>query len=347
MTLGRIRQHPSARSHGSAGSPHGRTRRTGWCIPIAIAVFAVSGCVAESDSEVPSATHQDAGGAFDAGGSPFHQFLGGYSNTVCDQSVGPCCKHGYKPGTCASLSTSLLAGFYGEPAKFDPAKGQECLAAFAAQYHPPCGDKTGSCASVTELAGVPRPLRGIPACVEVFHGGTGAPGTPCSSPLDCAPTLYGEVDCSVVKAGVQGVCREHIVAHLGDACDSWDTKTPEQVTTHVCASDEQLYCDSDTRKCAAIQPDGSTCTSSSGCQCEHFCASGTCVTPAVGDPCVPGDAGGTGCAHGFYCDPGTSKCAEQKPEGAACIDSNECSSLLCSKGACSNLIADAFLCGVT
>lgn len=155
-------------------------------------------------------------------------------------------------------------------------------------------------------------------------------GQPCLSPLPpgvsspCNPDPSLDLTCTTATGAggvTPGMCRAP--GKLGDDCSSLP-----------CSAD--LYCSQTgtTAVCAALPGLGQPCTGSfQECAKPYYCSSAgtgvpTCVQPAA----LGQDCSMVTCDTGLYCDTtgATRVCATQLGEGASCLSSQQCRSLMCS-----------------
>lgn len=180
---------------------------------------------------------------------------------------------------------------------YDPAAAATCLAAIDGW----------SCDRTDEDT-----RRGDEACAEVFTG-TVALGGDCFVDEQCAD--HGS--CAPIKC-FDACCLSECVAgtptvDIGDSC--FDANCPSDA-----------FCD-DTDTCAALLPQGSTCSYDGMCDFGLGCAGGTCeVLPGTGEACPDFECAMSGdeCVDG--------ECTARAGDGEACTDIDCMFGLVCPQG---------------
>lgn len=179
-------------------------------------------------------------------------------------------------------------------------------------------------------------------------GSCQAPDVPALRDQPCESTCLGNLSCR--GADGEATCQER--SGVGAACG---TGQP------LCMVD--LECNRDTGVCDSRLPNGAACTAEDRSRCQGVCrfpdailTTGTCgdanPLPTVGQPCVlvGGNSKTPLCAFGavpnitstgtgFSC-----VCGSAKPDQSACVDDGECSSKVCTNGACEVLTANGAEC---
>lgn len=272
------------------------------------------------------------GGSTDGGGTnatPIakEQFAGELARAVCN-NIGSCCQQaGYPhdPTQCAALLEGMYKNMTAGAVQYDPQKGGECVA-YAASMVKACSD-----------APDPGPCENVAV-------GTVPAGGKCTSSAECIAPAGGDAGCN------DGVCVQQPRGKLGDGCSS--TCTEDGNTTSCsggmggassgnasCFTNDGLVCRDD-GKCGAAAKVGETC-SYDDCVASAYCdmSAEKCVARvAVGGACT----GEGQCADGAYCD--GAKCATEKPQGAPCVESNECESHECSDDKCASDLVSKTMC---
>ena len=173
------------------------------------------------------------------------------------------------------------------------------------------------------------------ACSNVFAGKL-APGSPCTSDIECAKGPGDEVDCtSLTSDETATVCVVEHRAAEGEPC-YWTcteegsayfctgTSAETPADQGRCFTNDQLSCVDGV--CARQPGVGEPCVANGTCA-EGSCLNGVCV--AGGDGACSTDAE---CSDSLYCD--GSQCVPKKQDGDGCDFSTECQSGSCSDSVC-------------
>jgi hypothetical protein len=271
-----------------------------------------------------------------AAASDLDSFLGQY----CDLYASCCAQanKSYNQGKCRALFTSLL----GAQATYNAAAGQQCLDGARADTTLPTFCKSGVSSATSAT------------CKGVFQstGGGGAkrPGEPCDTSNDCASSPDGDVTCLTTSSNGANVRLCQLRARVKEGSDCVGTKDADVTsyslvgttgtggpppTINICWVEDNLYCDSKTKKCVRIQDVGGPCESfdTHACSQAGYCDTATkrCVTrKAIGEACTSS----TQCAEKAYCPSANKSCAASIPDGSPCTLNEECEGKSCTNRVC-------------
>jgi|GEM_PF-1089416 len=258
------------------------------------------------------------------------------------QSVAPCCSPGevtYDPATCRAraqdFARALLERRVSSEVAYSEASGTHCLARLEHALE--------SC-EVEEASS---------ACDLIFVGPS-AEGTACSNGSECASGY-----CALGEVALSGVCTEasyRVPSHgkLGEPCvgscgapGSFQCPTSilpsSEGTTTYCYAEDGLYCrfDPDSLDALSCQPYadiGAACTGGdSRCSPGSFCVAGSCIAQQATGPCL--DAPEL-CNAQSFCDT-NQQCQAKKPNAAACLSGEECTSNSCGSDGQSEGVCDS------
>ncbi len=251
--------------------------------------------------------------AIDAGKIIYHDDVAGdciaaYAALSCDTTE--------QPTGALDVCNGVLTGVMqeGSPCAFDKeCESNNCVGEATATC------SAGSCAPAMALPAIGQPCtafcQGDAYCGadSICHAPL-AEGAACTSE-PCAFGLY----CAGAVGTMPGRCKP--LPHLGEACEG---ACAEVGTT--CAGGT----------CVAVGVLGDACTTDAQCSMFYECDGAECaLLPTQGMPCR------TTCYEAAYCD-GTT-CIAQKPNGEACIRSDECDSHYCTSST-NGTCADPPLC---
>lgn len=214
--------------------------------------------------------------------------------------------------------------------RFDEAAAARCVAAIRAA-NAACTDKALAEATYG-------------ACNGVFAG-TLALGAACTSSIECAAGPGEHVACDQGKCarwdseprlprGVEGVaCAASCQGDPSrDYCPVWG----EEVTGALCWSGDELYCSPETERCVALAAVGDACGAGADddpCVDRARCQDGVCIAAVIGDPC---GSAGRDCPAASRCDAESRTCRARKANGHACFQGDDCVSLECRSGICTD-----------
>jgi hypothetical protein len=234
---------------GTGGSPDGGTAGTA----------ATGGVPTGGSGGVAGAPSGGTGGG---GGYTLDNVCAKYPQEVCGLRAN-CCQNsfGYDQAKCIATEKAqcdlLVAEVQNGDRTFDPSKIEPCFAAIEPLYK--------ACFFTGDLE-VPA-LEAGNLCGQIFPG-TGAPGTPCQSALDCIPatTANGYYGCSEQSSQ----CYQGTILSQGTSCNYF---------LNVC--DEGLDCATPSLSiqvgtCQPVVPTNGPCTSSNQCGLGNYCTSGLC-----------------------------------------------------------------------
>lgn len=266
------------------------------------------------------------------GGSSASSFVSEY----CDL-VAPCCKaEGLKTDgkQCRALYGALSGA-----ASYDAEAGDECLAQVRAAK-----DQADFCSVGFSPVACDRAFEARPS-------GSRKPGETCDQTRDCAGSAEGSVECETNFVGDVNIrkCQVQIIGKAGDGpClatvdgrfTSYVSSSSNDVLArgYLCRVADGLHCEED-RGCVVISGIGGSCTSDFdpyACTADGRCDTkiGKCVArTAQGAPCEPS---ADQCVAKNYCDSASMTCKPTLAVGAACTDSDECSSSNCVNSKCDN-----------
>jgi hypothetical protein len=184
--------------------------------------------------------------------------------------------------------------------------------------------------------------------------GPSAEGTACSNGSECASGY-----CALGEVALSGVCTEasyRVPSHgkLGEPCvgscgapGSFQCPTSilpsSEGTTTYCYAEDGLYCrfDPDSLDALSCQPYadiGSACTGGdSRCSPGSFCVAGSCIAQQASGPCLDGPEL---CNAQSFCDT-NQQCQAKKPNAAACLSGEECTSNSCGSDGQSEGVCDS------
>jgi hypothetical protein len=240
---------------------------------------------------------------------------------------------------------------------FDAGKGRECLNSFG---NATCDLRVGVFSNRTQPLACDETFRGtvgaggqcalneecishdcdVPACPDACCQGTcvgDAPparvgiGSPCTSTLQCINSYCDLAGTSTCTAFVpdnapcmssasceSGACSQMIcraTVPVGGACSP----------TAPCR-DLGTFCHPTTMLCTASGLTGDPCTIEQECSAYYTCTGTACALGArLGEACSQVNS----CIDQTYCDATTMLCTAPKPDGAACMNDNECQGDIC------------------
>jgi hypothetical protein len=269
--------------------------------------------------------------------------LSSFATQLC-AAYAPCCADAGLP-TNGQQCQALVVALGGAAGTYDPSAAATCLDAVRSAPNLCAGGSSNAAANK--------------ACNRVFANSSKniAPGGPCTTSADCAPSADGTVDCYLSTtfndaggAAETGMC---IVEKPGAAGDSpciasvqeqgpvtitwWNISTGGMPPTEgfVCDQADGIYCDSQSSTCRPLGGAGGPCPSGSmQCDATTYCdfTSKTCAPRAQeGATC----SGAVQCVVSAYCDTTSQTCTPLLPNGSVCTTNQECKSSTCVNGACS------------
>ncbi len=245
----------------------------------------------------------------------------------------PCCAADQLPFDRAACLDGLTDGpvHSGDGIAFDSAAAQRCLDEFVSATH--------GCSAFDKSQ--------IPDCNRLTQG-TLPVGSTCTSDRQCAASSGRSATCDYAPNGTTGSCalvQATPHAALGGPCNATCAAdnnceegsapsvsapgTSPPVASGNCYLADGLYCAWDSQQCQSIGNSGDTCHAREGC--------------VSGLACV-------GLADSSTTNNGTTHagtCAPPQPEGAPCINANDCAKLACdpATGLCAHVpFATAGLC---
>lgn len=197
-------------------------------------------------------------------------------------------------------------------------------------------------------------------CDGVFaapDSGSKAPGEACEEDAQCAKSAEGDTQCAYSGSGKR-ICQVQLRGTDG-AAPCLGTKDGN-VTTYrstgdeppsrgfICDTEDQLFCESESGKCAKLAPAGAACEGGDGCQSGLYC-------DFMERKCAPRKAAGSECQTAFECQKTADckgsprKCVDRAPDGAPCKTGLECASQTCANDKCggsgASSLGIALLCG--
>jgi hypothetical protein len=272
----------------------------------------------------------DAAPPIDAGGSG-DDFLARFAAAYCERLEPACTAHplGYDEARChANAIGRFRQTFNYGRGRYDADAARACLGGLPDE---PTG--TG---------------RDLPyACGLVFaSNGPITPGSACQTTSECTSPEgqrarcfeWGTVEANGVREG--RACVVVVLAGEDETCNEWGAPPPP--VTHACR--EGLVCAAGEGGYRCRPRYGTPCvgTGEGVCHPEDMCdpETQTCApAPGQDEPCGPDGI----CAPGFGCDFKRNTCQPRSPDGADCLDGDQCASGLCESGTCA--AAYAGLCG--
>jgi len=263
-------------------------------------------------------------------------------------AVAPCCATNGMAANAAVCMTSL--------GKLGTSRDAQVRSACLAELR----QKSATTACMPDLADLGD------ACARLYYepAGTVAPGGACASGAECAGspgkiTLCTDAICATLAPGAMGdsPCLGTELSTGVLLANPFPHGSPATGKGFLCQKRAGLFCDFSDNHCKAVQPGGSACTDSDGCDSRVCNGSeeggvGSCLSlPRLGDDCT------LDCAGDSYCDRAT--CVPKLVAGAACTEDVQCSgscagadlcSGTCTNGACLPTVGATSLgvwCGVT
>lgn len=232
------------------------------CSPIFVALAACGG--PSSDS---SAQHS---------GIAQNQFLDAYVHAACD-GLEACCK---PLGISASSCLAARRDDYANALMWDVDPSHRYDAVLAAACVEEVRARTAATAATCAVPPAAAGVSGFGSPCGHFIVGTVAPGGPCTSVIDCAPSADGPTACLPVGSASQ--CRVMVTGKPGDACAA----VLGAMTSVYCSRVDGLYCDGTV--CAPLVAPGGATQMPSACGPHSEWDNGVCVaaTVNVGDPCT-------------------------------------------------------------
>jgi hypothetical protein len=270
-------------------------------------VASTADCIEERERTVVSSPNVDA--ALEAGSLGFDRdaaqaCIDAFDDLSCDRTE-------QQPDTLA-ICDDVLTGKLGNGASCGFA--EECTSGRCLE--PACESQCclGMCAPSAGLPDVGEACTVV--CVDGAYCGVDSTchvllpaGAACDGMSICDDALY----CAGLTTTGSGVCTA--LPHEGEACENACAEL-----SSVCLGGV----------CQRLGLAGDPCEANTQCSSFYSCTGGTCGGfPALGDACS------TVCEDGAFCDDAT--CAAQKPNGEACIASDECSSHYCDRGTCADI----------
>lgn len=168
-----------------------------------------------------------------------------------------------------------------------------------------------------------------PTLVYVKLGETCGNGKVCTD-SQCDRTTS---TCAALKP-VGSVCNEGFECET-QHCDN-DVCADTVATGGACSNEDDCVlfgdeCDGTTKTCTPVGLTGDACVDSGDCSPAYTCGTAkTCeLGPFLGQPCE------SNCVDRTYCDSATTTCVARKPDGATCVENNECDGGTCTtQGTC-------------
>jgi hypothetical protein len=174
-----------------------------------------------------------------------------------------------------------------------------------------------------------------------------SPGEPCSRNAECAASPEGDTVCPVSPATgvtvsacrleIRGVAGSSPCIYTVEGLTKTATGSPAAASTrfYECHLQDGLYCDDATDSCLPLIQREVPCRGFQSCVAGAFCELGGVCTPhkPVGATCA-GDL--FECVPSAFCSTATPPpmCATRLPPGAACSQSSECASRVCTNSLC-------------
>jgi hypothetical protein len=263
---------------------------------------------------------------------PLTDFPAQFAAALCD-GVGPCCIAANVPYTAslcqsnALLSASNLLSESSSPNQAYNSVGAGCCLSAVKQELAACQNFD----NVVEAA-----------CQGIFVG-TLLAGSACMRSADCAPPGYCKIALGAPDGGtcsndggsnepegkVGDPCVGDCMASGGAIeCTIAPSASGTTVTGSYCFQADGLYCASGPKVCTQFGLLGAACSFGT-CSAGEYCnGAGTCAAQTDSGPCT--DGGSDACSSQSYCLAG--QCSAKKPDGAACLATEECSGNICDGG---------------
>jgi len=235
-----------------------------------------------------------------------------------------------------------------------------------------CGSASACCKAVSKSFTQSKCESGVESAVSAVIGADAGPTTSadaCVKAITAAVKKCDFTDWSFGSDACTAFFGAHLSAHAaeGDDCDRActliptasgislggsivapecvpidPTAVPPKTPVGSCFTNDGLFCDPDTKKCAAQVQIGATCAVDAACA-GSYCKHGTCtdlVTPVpdasscAASPASCCSASKRACQLGAFCDADVSLCKTNHPDNVTCNFDAECLSGHCGGNVC-------------